>query len=143
MLFRSYHNYFHLSPDELKELLLEEGGLDFFSIPSIALPHHFAHACCTFYLSPFEEAAIFVTDGAGGPSDLIARNCSGPEAEAIAQGLTLIQNIDPDPSQESCEYESFYQVRDGQWQSIRKTVGSINGIGAVYSRASRLLFEDG
>lgn len=137
-----YHSYFHLSADELQNQLLAEGGLDFFSIPSIALPHHFAHACCTFYLSPFEEAAIFVTDGAGGPPDLIVRNCSGPEAEAIAQGLTIIQNIDPTSSEKSCEYESFYQIRAGQWQSIRKTIGSSDGIGAVYSRASRLLFGD-
>lgn len=138
-----YHSYFHLSPDELKEQLLAEGGVDFFSIPSIALPHHFAHACCTFYLSPFEEAAVFVTDGAGGPPDLIPHNCSGPEAEAIAQGLTVIQNIDPGPSEKSCEYESFYQFRVGQWQAIRKIIGSIDGVGAVYSRASRLLFGDG
>jgi carbamoyltransferase len=138
-----YHHVAHIAPEELKKRLLAEGGLDFFSLSAIALPHHFAHACCTFYLSPFEEAAIFVTDGAGGPPDLITRNCSGPEASAIAQGLTMIQNIDPQPSASACEYESFYSFGQGKWETWRKTIGIIDGIGAVYSRASRLLFKDG
>lgn len=138
-----YHHVDHISPTELQNLLATEGGLDFFSLPSIVLPHHFAHACCTFYLSPFEEAAVLVTDGAGGPPNLITRNCSGPEAEAIAQGLTVIQNIDPEPSASSCEYESFYSFREGKWETLRKTIGIIDGIGAVYSRVSSLLFKDG
>lgn len=138
-----YHHYFHQSVDAFRRLLAEEGGLDFFSIPSIALPHHFAHACCAVHLSPFEEAAVLVADGAGGPTEGIAAHTSGPEAEAIAQGLTIIQNIDPEESPESSEYESFYALRAGQWEVIRKTVGLSNGIGAVYSRASRLLFDDG
>ena len=49
-----YHHYFHKSLEEFKALIAAEGGLDFFAIPSIALPHHFAHACCAFYLSPFK-----------------------------------------------------------------------------------------
>lgn len=138
-----YHHVDHIAPTELQNLLAMEGGLDFFSLPSLVLPHHFAHACCAFYLSPFAEAAVLVTDGAGGPPDLITRNCSGPEAEAIAQGLTVIQNIDPEPSASSCEYESFYAFTGGEWKTIRKTIGIIDGIGAVYSRASSLLFKDG
>jgi carbamoyltransferase len=138
-----YHHVDHISPTELQNLLATEGGLDFFSLPSIVLPHHFAHACCTFYLSPFAEAAVLVADGAGGPPDLITRNCSGPEADAIAQGLTVIQNIDPEPSASACEYESFYSFRKGKWETLRKTIGIIDGIGAVYSRVSSLLFKDG
>jgi carbamoyltransferase len=138
-----YHHYFHKSADAIRSLIAEEGGLDFFSIPSIALPHHFAHACCAFHLSPFLEAAVLVADGAGGPAEGIAEHCTGPEAEAIANGLTIIQNIDPEKSDTASEYESFYAFRGGQWQAIRKTVGLSNGIGAVYSRASKLLFDDG
>jgi carbamoyltransferase len=138
-----YHHYFHQSLDELKRLLAAEGGFDFSSIPSISLPHHFAHACCAFYLSPFEEAAVFVADGAGGPAELIAENCEGPEAKDIAEGRTIIQNIDPFKSGDSSEFESFYQFQAGQWRTLRKTVGRSSGIGAAYSRASSLLFDDG
>ena len=120
-----------------------EGGFNFFSKPTIALPHHFAHASCAFNLSPFEEAAIFVADGAGGPAELIAENCEGPEAIDIAEGRTVIQNIDPRIAEENSEYESFYGFRAGQWHTLRKTIGRSNGIGAVYSRASRLLFDYG
>ena len=138
-----YHHYFHQSVQEIRELLAAEGGFDCFAIPSIALPHHFAHACCAFYLSPFDQAAVLVADGAGGPAELIAENCTGPEAEAIANGAIAIQNIDVLPTGDSSEYESFYQIRAGRWDAIRKVVGCSNGIGAVYSRASRLLFDDG
>lgn len=86
---------------------------------------------------------MLVADGAGGPAELIAVHCRGPEAEAIASGRVAVQNIDVVPSGELSEYESFYQIRAGQWEAIRKTVGASNGIGAVYSRASRLLFDDG
>ncbi|MEB3317986.1 MAG: carbamoyltransferase N-terminal domain-containing protein [Cyanobacteriota bacterium] len=137
-----YHDYFHRSAADFRSRLADEGGLDLFALPSIALPHHFAHACCSFYLSPFDQAAIFVTDGAGGKAEGIASNCSGPEAESIANGSTLIQNIDQDTGQTASEYESFYHFNAGQWKCLRKTIGKSNGVGAVYSRASLLLFGD-
>ena len=137
-----YNDYFHRSAEEFRSRLAEEGGLDVFSIPSIALPHHFAHACCSFHLSPFDEAAVFVTDGAGGNAERIASNCSGPEAEAIAKGYTIVQNIDSEMVDTASEYESFYHFNGGQWDCLRKTVGKSNGVGAVYSRASKLLFGD-
>lgn len=137
-----YNDYYHRSAEDFRSRLAKEGGLDFFSIPSIALPHHFAHACCSFHLSPFAEAAVFVTDGSGGKAELIASNCSGPEAESIANGSTVIQNIDQEMVETSAEYESFYHFNAGQWKCLRKTVGKTNGIGAVYSRASQLLFGD-
>ncbi|MFN9629213.1 MAG: carbamoyltransferase C-terminal domain-containing protein [Cyanobacteriota bacterium] len=137
-----YNDYFHRSAEDFRQQLADAGGLDVLSLPSMPLPHHFAHACCSFYLSPFQEAAVFVTDGAGGAAELIARNCRGPEAESIAQGITIIQNIDIEPTERASEYESFYHVDADQWQSLRKTVGRSDGIGAVYGRASRLLFGD-
>lgn len=137
-----YNDYFHRSAEELRALLAGEGSLDVFSVPSIALPHHFAHACCSFYLSPFEEAAVFITDGAGGTAELIAKNCSGPEAESIAAGATMIQHIDEKVADKSSEYESFYHFHAGEWNILRKTIGKSHGIGAVYSRASLMLFGD-
>lgn len=137
-----YNDYFHRSKSDFKKLLDAEGGMDVLALPSIALPHHFAHACCSFYLSPFDEAAIFVTDGAGGTTELITVNCSGPEVESIAGGLTTIQNIDLTAGAKSSEYESFYQFKAGQWHTLRKVVGTSNGIGGAYSRASTFLFGD-
>ena len=73
-----YHHYFHQSVEEIRHLLAAEHGFDFFAIPSIALPHHFAHACCAFYLSSFDDAAVRVADVAGGPDEVIAVSCRGP-----------------------------------------------------------------
>lgn len=137
-----YNDYFHRPKQDFLALIESEAGRSVFELPTIALPHHFAHACCSFYLSPFDEAAIFVTDGAGGPADLIPINCDGPEAEQIKSGATVIQNTDEPPNGSSSEYESFYTFSHGEWHALRKVVGSCNGIGGAYSRASTLLFGD-
>lgn len=31
------------------------------------IPHHLAHACSTYYASPFDESVVFISDGAGSP----------------------------------------------------------------------------
>lgn len=132
----------HISPSEIYNLLAVEGSIDLSSLLLISLPHHFAHACCSFYLSPFEEAAILVADGSGGPLNLLTHNCDGPELESLTKGLTIVQDIEREQSIIAREYESFYWFTGGRWEVLRKTVGHLGGIGAEYGSISEFLFED-
>jgi carbamoyltransferase len=131
----------HLSSAEVYDLLASEGGMNLSSRPLIALSHHFAHACCTFYVSPFDEAAVLVADGGGGPLDKLIRNCVSPETETLASGSTIVQDLDLEPTNNAREQESFYHF-DGEWKTLRKTFGLYSGIGAEYGTASELLFGD-
>jgi len=133
----------HLSPSEVYDLLSAEGGLDLRSRPSIAIPHHFAHACGAYYSSPFRgDAAVLVVDGAGGPLGGLLRNCEGPEPEAIAKGSVIVQNLSPHEGEGSRELESFYRFTGGRCETLRKVVGHWCGIGAVYGHMSKLIFGD-
>jgi carbamoyltransferase len=103
------------------------------------LPHHFAHACSAFYLSPFSEAAVLVADGSGGLLDGVTRECSGPEAESIHRGETAVQLLG-NPTHNIRELESFYHCNGQNWKTLRKVVGDDDGIGARYGAVTSLLF---
>jgi carbamoyltransferase len=134
----------HLPPEEVYGLLSAEGGgLDLSSKPSLAIPHHFAHACGAYYSSPFRgEAAVLVADGAGGTLGGLLRNCSGPEAEALKAGAATVQNLSPHEGDNVRELESFYRFGPGGGEVLRKVFGHWCSIGAVYGHVSKLVFGD-
>lgn len=122
--------------------LAREGSLDLSTVPRLTIPHHFAHACCAFYLSPFPEAAILVADGAGGPLGDLRRHCTGPERDALAAGTVIVQNLRTDQGETAREHESFYHCDGARWETLRKIVGQWGGIGAEYGAVTELLFGD-
>jgi carbamoyltransferase len=129
----------HNSPKLLTIQLTLEGAQTFSGIPLLVLPHHFAHACAAFYLSPFSEAAVLVADGSGGSLNGVTRECAGPEVESIRRGGTIVQLLG-EPTCNIRELESFYH-HDGQnWKTLRKIVGDDDGIGARYGAVTSLLF---
>lgn len=132
----------HISSANLLEQLAGEGGCDFGLCPAMVLPHHFAHACCSYYLSGFKSAAILVADGSGGPLSGLYRYCNGPEPTALRFSSAPVENLAPDGSPSARELESFYLVVEGKWRVLRKVVGIGQGIGAQYASASELLFGD-
>ena len=129
----------HISPKLLSIQLLLDGAQTFSGIPFVALPHHFAHACAAFYLSPFSESAVLVADGSGGFLYDLIRECTGPEAEAIRHGETIVQELG-EPTSKSRELESFYHCDGRLWKTPRKVVGDDDGIGARYGAITSLLF---
>ncbi len=132
----------HLCPKKLTVLLALEGSMDFSRIPLLVLPHHFAHACASFYLSPFPEAAVLVADGNGGSMGGLLHDCQGPEPESIRNGSVLVQNFLTENTEAARELESFYYCDGRQWSTLRKIVGDCDGIGARYGAVSSLLFEN-
>lgn len=132
----------HIPAAELFALLAAEGGMDLSAVPRLVLPHHFAHACCAFYLSPFSEAAVLVADGSGGPVDGLKRHCDGPEPGSMEEGGTIVQNLMDDQAETAREHESFYYCNGQEWRPLRKIVGKWHGIGAEYGLVSNFLFGD-
>jgi carbamoyltransferase len=132
----------HLSKAQVAAILMLEGGLDLSRIPWLALPHHFAHACASFYLSPFPEAAVLVADGRGGPLEGLKCRCEGPESQSVRNGAVVLQNFLDGQSQTARELESFYYCDGRQWTTFRKTLGLYGGIGARYGSVSSRLFEN-
>ena len=132
----------HLALAEIENLLGQEGSPGFSGIPNTALPHHFAHACASFYLSPFSDAAVLVADGTGGSLERLVRHCEGPEPASIREGSVRIQNFLTEDPQTAQELESFYSCRDGsEWSILRKIVGRYGGVGGRYGAVSSLLFD--
>jgi carbamoyltransferase len=76
----------HVPAMAVSQRLAEEGGLPLLSRPHIALSHHFAHACCAYYLSGFEQTAVLVADGAGGPIAGLLAHTAGADRDALAGG---------------------------------------------------------
>lgn len=132
----------HIPISEIQTALASEKSLDIFSRPHFYLPHHFAHACGAFYLSPFEESAVLIVDGSGGPLNGIRNNCAGPEVESIKNCSTIIHNLRQDKSDEAREHESFYFFDGSKWVIPRKILGDWGGIGAEYGSVSEFLFGD-
>ena len=132
----------HISPKILTIQLVLEGAQTFSGIPLLVLPHHFAHACAAFYLSPFPEAAILVADGSGGRLAGITENCTGPEMESIRGKQTVIQNFLEENAENATELESFYYCDGKHWRILRKVVGDDDGIGARYGTINALLFAN-
>lgn len=116
--------------------------MDLSGIPRLVLPHHFAHACCAYYLSTFKDAAVMVADGAGGPLHGLTEYCAGPEVKSLRQRETVIHNLLPTKSEDARESESFYHFEGAQCHCLRKVVGNWCGIGAQYGSASDWLFGD-
>ena len=131
----------HLSAVQLTAWLMFERSMAFSGIPFLVLPHHFAHACCSFYLSPFLDAAILAADGCGGSLIGLKNHCQGPEPESVKNGAVIIQNSRDDQAETARELESFYLCDGKRWTTLRKVVGDSDGIGARYGAISSLLFE--
>jgi carbamoyltransferase len=129
----------HLSAKLLTIQLALEGAQTFSGIPLLVLPHHFAHSCAAFYLSPYSEAAVLVADGSGGSLDGVTRECAGPEADALRRGETIVQLLG-EPPENIRELESFYHFDGKDWRTLRKIVGDDDGIGARYGAVTSLLF---
>jgi carbamoyltransferase len=129
----------HPTALHLTAQLMAERSQGFGGSKCLALPHHFAHACCAFYLSPFKEGAVLVADSSGGPLDRIRDNCVGPEAEVGAAGVPIIQRL-CSASRGALESESFYYCDGKVWSCIRKITG--HGIGGRYGKISQILFDD-
>jgi carbamoyltransferase len=129
----------HISPKLLTIQLVLEGAQTFSGIPLLVLPHHFAHACAAFYLSPFSEAAVLIADGSGGLIDGLTQDCGGPEAEAIRNGETIMQLLG-EPTDKTRELESFYHCDGQHWKFLRKVVGDNDGIGARFGAITSILF---
>ncbi len=132
----------HLSPKKLAILLALEGSLDYSTLPFLVLPHHFAHACASFYLSPFTEAAVLVADGNGGSMRGLLQECQGPEPESVRNGSTIVQNFLSENAESVRELESFYYCDGRQWTILRKIVGDCDGIGARYGAISSIIFQN-
>ena len=139
-------NHVDHAPCQMVEEFLAVG---FQGIPTIALPHHFAHACATYYLSPFREAAVMVADGNGGTLNGLRMHCSGPEPDQIRAGNFPIQNLLEDEGynagrspEQAVELESFYLFTGGKWKVVRKILGMNGGVGGRYGAVSSLLFDN-
>jgi len=124
----------HLAASTVVGLLKEEDGIDLSSRPFVCLPHHFAHACCAYYLSSFKEAAIMVADVLEVRSIYLRRHCDGPEPEALDKGATNFANLKGGASDKGLERESFYRFDGTRWQVVRKIIGDRGGIGSAYGR---------
>ena len=131
----------HLALEEIENLLGQEGSPGFSGISHTALPHHFAHACASFYLSPFNDAAVLVADGTGGSLEGLVRHCGGPEPVCIREGSVRIQNFLTEDPQTAQELESFYSCDGHKWSILRKIVGRYGGVGGRYGAVSSLLFD--
>ncbi|MCZ6572679.1 MAG: carbamoyltransferase [Planctomycetota bacterium] len=134
---RAFHSAYHLHLRERADALrspLFAGAPPRWRTVS----HHLAHAYSAFAPSPFEEGAVMIVDGVGGyRSDV---------TEAIPPG-------DDTPLQ-ARESESYYRFRGSEIECLRKvwlqpTRGFVNdefhsmdGLGALYSRASIYIFRD-
>lgn len=134
-----WNHFDHLSPKILTINLVLEGAQTYSGIPLVVLPHHFAHACAAFYLSPFSEAAVLVADGSGGSLEGVTQECAGPEVESIRRGDTTIQLLG-EPKRNIRELESFYHCDGRNWKTLRKVVGDYDGIGMRYGAVTSLLF---
>jgi carbamoyltransferase len=114
-------------------------------VPWMSLPHHFAHACSAFYLSPFDASAVMVVDGSGQPVERLQRNCTGPEVDDLRAGRVLLQGSARHGKKKDAlwEVESYYTVQEGQWRALRKVTGSAleGSIGPQYSAATQVLFD--
>ena len=132
----------HVSRSVLLAALEKEGAADLSGTRTLVLPHHFAHACCALYLSPFKDAAVFVADGSGGPLDDILEHCEGPEIADLKAGTTFVQNLRSDRSGMAREHETFYHYDGERWHCLRKIVGDWGGIGSEYGSVSEFLFGD-
>ena len=135
----------HVPAATLAERMREEGGLPFLERPNIVLSHHFAHACCAYYLSGFERAAILVADGAGGPISALLANCSGADRDALAAGAMGFLNLRPDAAPDDVrENDTFFRVASGGWEPLHKTAGydPKSTLGAEYGGVSAVLFGD-
>ena len=132
----------HVAPAHLLRLLKEEGSIDLSSRPYLCIPHHFAHACSTYFLSPLKESAVLVADGSGGPLKSLIYNCAGPEREAFMKGTPILQDLNAGFNDRGLERESFYQVIRDEWTVLRKIIGIEGGIGSAYGSASEFLFGD-
>lgn len=132
----------HIPPAQVFKLLKDEGSIDLSSRPFLCLPHHFAHACCAYFLSPLRESAVLVADSSGGPLKNLKHNCSGPEGKALGNGTTILQNLKVGFADSGLERESFYQIDGDEWKVLRKIIGNQGGIGSAYGSASEFLFGD-
>lgn len=132
----------HIPPAQVLKLLKDEGSVDLSSRPFLCLPHHFAHACCAYFLSPLKESAVLVADGSGGSLKNLKRNCAGPERKALVNGSTILQNLKTGLADSGLERESFYQIESDKWKVVRKIIGTQGGIGSAYGSASEFLFGD-
>jgi carbamoyltransferase len=130
----------NISPKVLTIQLVLEESQAYSGIPLLVLPHHFAHACAAFYLSPFSEAAVLVADGSGGRLDGITENCAGPEMESLRDKKTAVQNFLGVKTENATELESFYYCDGKRWETLRKVVGDEDGIGARYGAITSILF---
>lgn len=135
----------HAPAADVRERIARE--LPWLNVPAsrvLVLPHHFAHACSAFYGSGFDDAAVYVADGAGGPVEDIATECSGPEATRLRQpdgGPVVPIGPAPEAGSRRQESESFYRFRYGVgWEVVAKTAGDWAGLGAAYGDASRVIF---
>jgi carbamoyltransferase len=131
----------HIAGSTLADLLAREGA-GFQETPTLALPHHFAHACAAFYLSPFSAAAVLVADGTGGSLRGLLDHCGGPEPDQLRTGNVPMQNFLTEDADTAQELESFYYCDGTQWFTLRKVFGRFGGIGARYGAVSSLLFAD-
>jgi carbamoyltransferase len=130
----------HISPKLLTIQLVLEGAQTFSGKPLLVLPHHFAHACAAFYLSPFSESAVLIADGSGGFLSDLCENCEGPEVESLRKGESVIQIFLGEQTGGARELESFYNCDGNEWKTLRKVVGDDDGIGARYGAITSILF---
>lgn len=144
-----WNHFGHLTEAEVVSRLELEGSAGFGKTPNLAIPHHFAHACTSFYLSPWPDAAVLVADGTGGPWGNLPVNCEGPEPAALSAQGVLVQNLlcgYPDTvsakPDEARELESFYAFEDGSWRVLRKILGEYGGVGGRYGAVSSVLFDN-
>ena len=130
----------HISAKLLTIQLVLEGAQTFPGNSLLVLPHHFAHACAAFYLSPFSEAAVLIADGSGGLLDGLIHDCEGPEVESIRKKGPILQNFLGEKTDNARELESFYHCDGKNWRTLRKVIGDNDGIGARYGAITSILF---
>ncbi|MBM3530724.1 MAG: carbamoyltransferase [Alphaproteobacteria bacterium] len=105
---------------------------------AVTISHHLAHAYSAFAACPFDEGAVMVVDGVGG------------YASDISEPFALGNDVSP----LSRESESYYRFKGSEIVPLKKawlrpTRGflsdefyNMEGLGAVYSRASTYVFGD-
>jgi carbamoyltransferase len=104
----------------------------------VTISHHLAHAYSAFAACPFDEGVVMVVDGVGSyRSDVLEQIPSSDKASPLAR-----------------ESESYYRFRGSEIETLKKvwmepTRGvlsdefyNMEGLGALYSRASTYVFGD-
>ncbi len=109
-----------------------------------SVSHHLSHALSAFFLSPFEQAAVLVVDGGGGPFFDIKQHCDDHRLLSYSDDELILQELTPVSYQPNRERESFFSFRGSDITAHRRIIGSETyaGIAGHYGTITEVIFGD-